>query len=598
MTSTGGEPSSSTSAQPPPPTLPCQSAAARYSFHPLSHLYFCGDCSSPRCQLCAQSEIITHYCPSCLFEVPSASVKSERSRCPRNCFLCPVEGCGSYLSVWATDPRDVTRLESIEASVGRPPYYLICLQCKWDSKKSMRGRECVFEKPTGISSQMAALQGTHPGQVEMDKLRSHFESYVRKQNAASGSGNLPSSSSYSTLGRSKLARDFPGIENSKYLTGSSSSSRKGAAAYALDRSSGAEEKTTEVLPEYHSDYAAISGAVPAKDAKQFRGDEYGVMGQREERQRQWLHGLTGTQSSSISGVQERWRTGWDSGLRASDLDPLRVPLKTKVTLRCPACRHILVKPDPKASSYRWKIKLSALNYLAEIATTFKGVRGVGLVGAGGGSGGSSSGSRRESTLGRRTSAIGLRDRPGELRRPQSMLFNSSAASAAGDMISNPEKLRSGKTYDFELSFKNPLEEMIAVRLHVAQPTASSQTSTPPFNVLLSTHRFTVKPFDDVDIIDEELLSDPRDDDVSGGAGGGGGAGAGGGAVNEDHEDAFGAATSSSSSTAKTKRRAWEKGVLRKQSNETVIALRCEVREDALAEGRKARDVEVSEVRAR
>lgn len=139
-----------------PPSLPSQSAASRYSFHPLSHLYFCGECTTSRCHLCAQSEIVTHYCPSCLFEVPSASVKSERSRCPRNCFLCPVEGCGSYLSVWATDPRDVTRLESVEASVGRPPYFLLCLQCKWDSKKGMRGRGYVFEKPTGISSECLA----------------------------------------------------------------------------------------------------------------------------------------------------------------------------------------------------------------------------------------------------------------------------------------------------------------------------------------------------------------------------------------------------------------------------------------------------------
>lgn len=138
----------------PTPSLPSQTRSARYSFHPLSHLYFCGDCLTPRCHLCAQSEIITHYCPSCLFEVPSASVKAERSRCPRNCFVCPVEGCGSYLSVWATDPKNVTRLESIDASVGQPPYFLICLQCKWDSKRGMRGgRGYVFEKPTGLSSE-------------------------------------------------------------------------------------------------------------------------------------------------------------------------------------------------------------------------------------------------------------------------------------------------------------------------------------------------------------------------------------------------------------------------------------------------------------
>lgn len=146
--------SSSSSAS--PPLLPSQSASARYGFHPLPLLYFCADCLSPRCSLCAVSEIVTYYCPSCLFEVPSASVKAERNRCPRNCFLCPNAECGGYLNVIATDPESgsVGRLESAEASVGRPPYFLTCMRCKWDSKHGFAGRRGYqFEKPTGISGE-------------------------------------------------------------------------------------------------------------------------------------------------------------------------------------------------------------------------------------------------------------------------------------------------------------------------------------------------------------------------------------------------------------------------------------------------------------
>ncbi|CAO1631043.1 unnamed protein product [Sympodiomycopsis kandeliae] len=458
----------------------------------------------------------------------------------------------------------------------------------------MRGKGYVFEKPTGISGQIASQQGTHYGQQEMDKLRSHFESYQRKQTAS----GLPSSTSYSALGRSKLLRDLPGLENSKYLIGS----RKGAAAAALGRNRGPESSANgESLDPYHSDYAASSAAVPSnEDGKTFAGDEFGIMGQREENHRNWIQDLSGhAQNHPISGVEERWRTGWDAGPRADSLDPLRVPLKTKVTLRCPACRHILVKPDPKASSYRWKIKLSALNYLPEISTTFKGVKGSGQSTSGGGS----SLSRRESTIARRTSGIGLRDRSGDVRRPQSMFFPNSGGAAGssssmiggGETILDPEKLKFGKTYNFELSFKNPLEDVIAVHLIVVQPPSkriqdkkeSGATDeqeedtlpTPAWSISLSTSRFTVKPFDDVDIIEEELLGDPRssdpDDDLEGSANSRAGLG-------DDHEEAF---TSSSK-----KRKGWEKGVLKKHSNETVIALRLQVSAER-EEFKKAHEVE-------
>lgn len=459
---------------------------------------------------------------------------------------------------------------------------------------------CIRSCAALCSGQLAAQQGTHPGQLEMDKLRTHFESYIRKQTTATNPSGLATSSSYSSgLSRSKLLRDLPGIENSKYLTGS----RKGAAAQALDRTSVKSNgpPNAEVLPAYDSDYAPTSGAVPrgsSTDAKTFQGDEYGIMGKREENNRKWLQNLTGSHSQSISGVEERWRSGWDEGPREDALDPLRVPLKTKVTLRCPACRHILVKPDPKASSYRWKIRLTAINYLPEIATTFKGVKGVGLPTLPGAGGLGAASSRRESAVGRRTSAIGFRDRGSvdHLRRPQSMLFAGGAAGpGAGDptaVVVDPEKLVSGKTYDYELSFKNPLEDVIAVHLTVVQPSrlhSDAKSAPSPFTILLSTTRFTVKPFDDVDIIDEDLLGDPRSIDEAESRG-----------THDDHEDAFVANSSSSGASGgassiqhrSARRKGWEKGVLRKQGNETVIALRLEVPSSEEVDA-KSREVEVS-----
>lgn len=50
----------------------------------------------------------------------------------------------------------------------------------------------------------------------------------------------------------------------------------------------------------------------------------------------------------------------------SDLKPPRTPLHSKKTKRCSECRHILIKPEQKAQSVRYKIKLLAASYLPTI----------------------------------------------------------------------------------------------------------------------------------------------------------------------------------------------------------------------------------------
>jgi hypothetical protein len=53
---------------------------ANYSLYPLEHLLYCEDCHQIRCSRCVLDEIVTWYCPNCLFEVPSSTVKSEGNR--------------------------------------------------------------------------------------------------------------------------------------------------------------------------------------------------------------------------------------------------------------------------------------------------------------------------------------------------------------------------------------------------------------------------------------------------------------------------------------------------------------------------------------
>lgn len=69
--------SASTSANYPPAHT---SASSSYAFHPLHTLFFCEECDLVRCNRCVRVEVSCYYCPNCLFEVPTASVRGENNR--------------------------------------------------------------------------------------------------------------------------------------------------------------------------------------------------------------------------------------------------------------------------------------------------------------------------------------------------------------------------------------------------------------------------------------------------------------------------------------------------------------------------------------
>ena len=61
-------------------TFDPRAARANYSLYGLEYLLYCEDCHQIRCPRCVAEEIVTYYCPSCLFEVPSSNIKSEGNR--------------------------------------------------------------------------------------------------------------------------------------------------------------------------------------------------------------------------------------------------------------------------------------------------------------------------------------------------------------------------------------------------------------------------------------------------------------------------------------------------------------------------------------
>ncbi|EIN12571.1 dynactin p62 [Punctularia strigosozonata HHB-11173 SS5] len=445
----------SSSPLPPPPHL----ASSSYNFHPLHALFFCEECDAVRCNKCVAVEVSCYYCPNCLFEVPSASVRAEKNRCARNCFSCP--NCRNTLSVVASDPPDTDDgpLSSIPSgTIGEPPFFLYCNHCRWDSAEV----GITFEKPTGLAAQLQKFEDSAPDALEFDRLKEHFEPLL--QRAASSlpppqsiSRHASHSSSVTAAAASALARDVTGTA-SKY------------SAHPLARSRSSKDRSLnkDEMPEYRARVDIASASV------------LGAGG--GEADAEYIRHLENI--GQVATLEQRWVTSWTTPLHVADLRPLRIPLQSKKTKRCSTCRHILIKPEQKAQSVRYKIKLVAANYLPAI-----------------------------------TASVPVLNRVEPTRRP----------GAAADAESTTG-MQAGKTYPFQLALTNPLYDPIQVRLSVqrAGPSASANTPgtttdaaatrRPPFAVSLPNSAFPIAAFAEAWEYedDEDMLLD--DDDLTLGVG--------------------------------------------------------------------------------
>lgn len=440
---------------PPPPHLPSSS----FSFHPLHTLFFCEECDAIRCNRCVAVEVSTYYCPNCLFEVPSASVRAEKNRCARNCFHCPI--CQNTLSVVPSDPPESDRLSVPVTAVGEPPFYLYCNHCRWDSAEV----GIVFEKPTGLAAQLQRHEDSAPDSLEFDRLKEHFEPFIRASNLSASSSANPSSAAHSlhlysssitAAASAALSRDIPGVAKYTPSLARSASSRSGR-----DRSANRDE-----MPEYRSrldiSTASIVGSGGGDADVEFMKHVESI--------------------GDVSSLEQRWENSWATSLRtryvllsstlsqgsfcARDLKPLRIPLHSKRSKRCPVCTHILIKPEQKAQSVRYKIKLVAANYLPAITVALPHTFPT----------------------------------PDTIKRA---LAKASSAPAANDLFN--AGLHPGETYSFHLALTNPLYDPIQVRLATPRMHSATQEKVrrPPFGVSLPTSTFTVAAFAEAWEYDED-----------------------------------------------------------------------------------------------
>ncbi|TPX34186.1 hypothetical protein SmJEL517_g03075 [Synchytrium microbalum] len=294
--------------------------ADSYKLQTLPNLYWCDSCHQIKCWKCTLDQVACYFCPNCLFEVPSASVKADRNMCARNCFSCPI--CETTLAVVASieitegSTRESTTTPPTQSTTTTEPappvtHYLSCPTCHWDSRQV----NIQFEKPTGLAMQLRKGEDERPDIKEFDALKEYFDRIIKISADASAAAAATMSKSMRSGGRGTKARTSMGWAS---LTGRKS-----------ERAETVEPYKTGVV-----------------DMQHHHVDELDI--------------------AQVSTLHQRLLQPEHQPRDVTQLGPRRIKLRTKLTRRCRTCEHILIKPEQKASVNKLTVKLTASDFLPTI----------------------------------------------------------------------------------------------------------------------------------------------------------------------------------------------------------------------------------------
>ncbi|KAK2757204.1 hypothetical protein FQN54_004718 [Arachnomyces sp. PD_36] len=355
-------------------TFDPRSPRANYSLYPPEHLLYCEDCHQIKCPRCITEEIVCWYCPNCLFETPSSMVKSEGNRCARNCFSCPV----------CTSPLAVTTLESSEGgSSQQGPWILVCGYCMW----STLDVGIKFDKPTNLRAQLSKIENGET--ADRKPSRTNLSQSVDFKSPLSSFSSTEEQQGNANDGKDKeTGTGVAALEGPPILDATS----RFSALKTFYRTQIAETSSSPadplMAPEFGNSFSSPSALnrIMSLYTSSGLGGLYGGGGEKPKSKppimREALTSGEGLRippkNADLSTIQRMVseECGWD-GLASSeqrtaqppgtrfidDLRPLPVLLRTKRSKRCKSCKHILVKPEFKPQSTRFRIRLIALSYI-------------------------------------------------------------------------------------------------------------------------------------------------------------------------------------------------------------------------------------------
>ncbi|KAK1161255.1 dynactin subunit 4 isoform X1 [Acipenser oxyrinchus oxyrinchus] len=294
---------------------------------PLSQLYYCRYCSELRSLECVSHEVDSHYCPSCLENMPSAEAKLKKNRCA-NCFDCPC--CMHTLSTRATNipsplPDDPAKTTMKKA------YYLACGFCRWTSRD------------VGMADKSVASGGwqepENPHTQRINKLIEYYQQLAQREKAERDRKKLARRCTYMPLAFSQhtihvVEKYGLGTRLQRQISGAPISGLAG-----LSLKEGEDQKEIKIEP-----VQALEEVEPLPE------DYY----------------TRPINLPEVTTLRQRLLQPDFQPIGASQLYPRHKHLLTKRSLRCRKCEHNLSKPEFNPTSIKFKIQLVALNYIPEV----------------------------------------------------------------------------------------------------------------------------------------------------------------------------------------------------------------------------------------
>ncbi|XP_061757910.1 dynactin subunit 4 isoform X1 [Nerophis ophidion] len=294
---------------------------------PISQLYFCRYCSELRSLECVSHEVDSHYCPSCLENMPSAEAKLKKNRCA-NCFDCPC--CMHTLSTRATNipaplPDDPTKTAMKKA------YYLACGFCRWTS------RDVGMADKSVASGGWQEPENCHTQRI--NKLMEYYQQLAHREKQERD--------------RKKLARRRQGMPLAfsqhtihvveKYGLGTRLQRQRAGAPIStlagLSLKEGEDQREITIKPAQ-----ALDEVEPLPE------DFY----------------TRPISLPEVTRLRQRLLQPDFQPAGASQLHPRHKHLLMKRSLRCRKCEHNLSKPEFNPTSIKFKIQLVALSYIPEV----------------------------------------------------------------------------------------------------------------------------------------------------------------------------------------------------------------------------------------
>lgn len=322
-----------------------------FSLFPPEHLLYCEECHDIKCPRCVTEEIICYYCPGCLFETPSSMVRSEGNRCARNCFNCP--NCTTQL---ITAPLG-------DAKEG--PFILSCNYCMWTTLEV----GITFDKPTNLRQQLDKL--ANGGKPKPSSKAQDSNDPARKSSLAQeplspdeteGSRveeeHGEQTPALDATSRFKALRSFYKDQITAVSSGDS-----GLPASALDLAYSSPSSLARIMNLYSNlGNSSLKKSRPKPTVmREALTVSEGLQVSNSSIPPPLDHADTPTEEQLA--FQHPSSLGDPSATSMSSLRPMPTLLRTKRSKRCAACKHILVKPEFKPTSTRFRIKLIALNYI-------------------------------------------------------------------------------------------------------------------------------------------------------------------------------------------------------------------------------------------